>query len=130
MPAFELIDDRNADYAHLDAISILCDRCWCNGIVLGERTSNWQDFDVGDLKTEVVWNGIADETGYTGAVLGHPLNSVAFVANHLIVGGESLKAGEIIMTGSALKTRFAKPGDTASYRVAGLGEVTAHVKSG
>ncbi|MGI9351225.1 MAG: 2-keto-4-pentenoate hydratase [Rhizobiaceae bacterium] len=128
LPAFELIDDRDADYAHLDAMSILCDRCWCNGIVLGEKTQDWQSFDIGNLTTEVVWNGMADERGNTGAALGHPLNSVAFVANHLAQSGGQLKAGEIVMTGSALKTRFPVYGDTATYRVDGLGEVVVSVK--
>ncbi|MEM7216563.1 MAG: fumarylacetoacetate hydrolase family protein [Pseudomonadota bacterium] len=129
MPAFELIDDRDADYAHLDAMSILCDRCWCNGIVLGEMVHDWQSLDVGNLQSEVIWNGVADETGNTGAALGHPLNSVAFVANHLQSNGKQLKAGEIVMTGSALKTRFPVTGDSIVYRVDGLGEVVASVKS-
>lgn len=129
MPAFELIDDRDADYAHLDAISLLSDRCWCSGIVLGNRTEDWQHLDLGNLTSEVVWNGVADEKGHTGDALGHPLNSVAFVANHLSVRGKQLQAGDVIMTGSALKTRFPKQGDTAIYRIAGLGEVITRVKS-
>lgn len=129
MPAFEMIDDRDADYAHLDAISLLADRCWCSGVVLGTRTEDWQHLDIGNLFSEVVWNGIADEKGHTGDALGHPLNSVAFVANHLSLRGQQLKAGEIVMTGSALKTRFPKPGESAIYRVEGLGEVSMRVKS-
>ena len=129
MPAFEMIDDRDADYAHLDAISLLADRCWCSGIVLGTRTENWQHLDIGNLVSEVVWNGDADEKGRTGDALGNPLNSVAFVANHLRERGQQLKAGEIIMTGSALKTRFPKRGDSAVYRIEGLGEVSMRVTS-
>ncbi len=129
MPAFEMIDDRDADYSHLDAMSLLADRCWCSGIVLGKRNENWQHLDIGNLTSEVVWNGDADEKGHTGDALGHPLNSVAFVANHLSENGQQLKAGEIIMTGSALKTRFPKPGDTATYRIDGLGEVSMRVTS-
>ncbi|MEO0329372.1 MAG: fumarylacetoacetate hydrolase family protein [Pseudomonadota bacterium] len=127
MPAFELIDDRDADYAHLDAMSILCDRCWCNGIVLGKRIENWRNIDLGNAKTRILWNGVEDETGNTGAALGHPLNSAAFVANHLAKSSQSLKAGEVIMTGSALKTRFPNSGDTVTYRIDGLGDVSAHV---
>ncbi len=127
MPAFELIDDRDADYAHLDAMSILCDRCWCGGVVLGEPVADWQHLDLGNLVSEVIWNGVADETGNTGDALGNPLNSAAFVANHLAERGRQLKKGEFIMTGSALKTRFPKPGDHAIYRIDGLGEVVASV---
>ncbi len=129
MPAFELIDDRDADYAHLDAISLLTDRCWCSGIVLGDRVDDWHHLDIGNLKSHVTWNGVTDETGHTGDALGHPLNSVAFVANHLAKRGKRLQAGEIIMTGSALKTRFPKEGDEAIYRIEGLGEVRARVTS-
>ncbi|MBO6813836.1 MAG: fumarylacetoacetate hydrolase family protein [Rhizobiaceae bacterium] len=126
-PAFELIDDRDADYAHLDAKSILCDRCWCNGVVLGERVTAWHGLDVGNLATRIIWNGVEDEQGNSGNVLGHPLNSVAFVANHLQERGKQLRAGEFVMTGSALKTRFPVPGDHAVYHVDGLGEVVASV---
>ena len=127
MPAFELIDDRDADYAHLDGISILCDRCWCNGIVLGEATTDIDHLDFANLQSEVEWNGDVDEQGNTGWVLDNPLNSIAFVANHLNARGKQLQAGEIVMTGSALKTRFPIAGDTAIYRVEGLGEVIASV---
>ena len=127
MPAFELIDDRDADYAHLDGISILCDRCWCNGIVLGEALTEINDLDFANLRSEVEWNGVIDEEGNTGWVLENPLNSIAFVANHLNARGKQLRAGEIVMTGSALKTRFPVAGDHAMYRVEGLGEVVASV---
>jgi len=127
MPAFELIDDRDADYAHLDGISILCDRCWCNGIVLGEAVTDITHLNFSNLRSEVEWNGTVDEEGNTGWVLENPLNSIAFVANHLIALGQQLQAGEIVMTGSALKTRFPIAGDKAIYRVDGLGEVVASV---
>lgn len=127
MPAFELIDDRDADYAHLDAASILTDRCWCNGIVLGERTSDLSALDIGNLATRVIVNGQSNDHGNTRDALGHPLNSVAFVANHLAKYGKQIKAGEVIMTGSALKTQFPKSGDTIIYQIAGLGDVSVRV---
>lgn len=127
MPAFELIDDRNADYAHLDAASILTDRCWCNGIVLGKKINDLNKIDLGNLTTRVLVNGQSNDHGNTRDALGHPLNSVAFVANHLANYGKQLKAGEIIMTGSALKTQFPKSGDEIIYQIASLGDVTARV---
>lgn len=124
MAAFELIDDRNADYAHLDAASILTDRCWCNGIVLGDRHENWRELDIGNLAGEVVVNGEVNDRGNTGAALGNPLNSVVFVANHLSERGQVLKTGDVIMTGSAMKTQFSKVGDQVIYRIDGLGDVS------
>ena len=128
MPAFELIDDRDADYSHLDAASILTDRCWCNGIVLGSHVSTLKALDIGNLATEVIVNGEINDQGNTRDALGHPLNSVAFVANHLAAHGKQLKAGEVVMTGSALRTQFPKSGDEITYHVLGLGEVSVRVK--
>ena len=35
MPAFELIEDRNADYAKTEALSLIVENCWNGGIVIG-----------------------------------------------------------------------------------------------
>lgn len=124
MPAFEIIEDRNADYNDLDASSILTDRCWCGGVVLGTPVEHWQHIDLGSLAGMVTLNGESLDSGNTGNALGHPLNGLAWVTNHLAGRGRRLLAGEIVMTGSALKTRFPVPGDIYTYAVAQLGEVT------
>jgi 2-keto-4-pentenoate hydratase len=38
-----------------------------------------------------------------------------------------MKAGELVITGSALKTRFPRVGDEITYRIAGLGEATVRI---
>ena len=35
-----------------------------------------------------------------------------------------MRAGEIVITGSALRTRFAEAGDEVTYRIDGLGEAS------
>lgn len=127
MPALELIDDRNADYSDLDAKSILTDKCWCGGIVLGKPVEDWQNIDLGNLKSHVTWNGTINDHGNTGNALGHPLKGLAWIANHLAKRGGALKSGDIIMTGSALKTQFPKAGDNCTYMIEGLGDVSVTV---
>lgn len=124
MPALEMIDDRNADYTDLDAKSILTDRCWCGGVVLGKAVTDWRALDLGNLKSHVIWNGEIVMHGNTGNALGHPLNGLAWIANHLSARGGKLKALDVIMTGSALKTLFPKPGDECAYVIENLGEVS------
>ena len=63
----------------------------------------------------------------TGAVMGHPFESLAWLANLLAARGRGMRAGEIVITGSALKTRFPEAGDAITYRIAGLGEATVRV---
>jgi 2-keto-4-pentenoate hydratase len=38
-----------------------------------------------------------------------------------------MRAGEIVITGSALRTRFPEAGDEIIYRIAGLGEARARI---
>jgi 2-keto-4-pentenoate hydratase len=67
------------------------------------------------------------ETSTTGAALGDPFNSVAWIANFLNKRGRQLKANELIMTGSTFATMFPKSGDTISYEVTGIGAVELKV---
>ena len=128
LPAFELIEDRDADYGDLDAASILADRCWCAGVVLGPRVEDWQGLDLAAAPVELSWNGEVIERAVTGDSMGHPFEGLAWVANHLAGRGQALRKGEIVITGSALKTRFPQVGDSVVYRIEGLGEVSLSVE--
>ena len=60
----------------------------------------------------------------TGAdVLGHPHNALAWLANHLASQGTGLRAGEIVMTGSLVKTVWLQAGDEARMEFSSLGTV-------
>jgi len=127
MPAFELIEDRGADYSDLDAESILTDRCWCGGVVLGTPVADWQDIDLALAPVSLTWNGETIDQGVAGDSMDHPFEGLAWTANHLAAQGRALKKGDIVITGSALKTRFPAPGDTISYAITGLGETIVRV---
>ena len=123
MPAFELIEDRAADYSELDAYSVLADRCWCAGAVLGEPETGWDVLDLSASSVQMLCNGKVIDQATTAEAMGHPFNGLAWVANYLNSIGSSLKKDEVVITGSALKTYFGKAGDHISYQIAGLGEV-------
>ena len=120
-PAIELVDDRNADYSSLDILSLVADNSWNAGVVLGQWVSAWPELD---RVSGVVTNGGAVvDRGTGGEVLGHPFNSLAWLANHLAGRGETLRAGDIVMTGSLVRTRFAVAGDAYAFNMPGLGSV-------
>jgi 2-keto-4-pentenoate hydratase len=127
MPAFELIEDRGADYGDLDAASILTDKCWCGGVVLGPEIADWRGLDLERAPALLSWNGEVVDQGVTGAAMGHPFEGLAWLANLLAGRGRAMKAGEIVITGSALRTRFPEAGDEVTYRIAGLGETSVRV---
>lgn len=116
-PAFELIEDGGADYATLDAHTLISDNAWCGGVVLGQKLDNWRDFDLGDIPSTVSQKGESDEQTNTGAA--DPLGSFSWVLNHFSERGITLSKGESIITGSAVRTRFPLAGDAFTYDVAG-----------
>lgn len=116
-PAFELIEDKAADYSALDVLTLVADNAWCGGVVLGEPIEGWRDLDLGNLPSVLSQDGVADEAGNTSAA--DPVNSLVWVLNHFVGRGAVLKAGEVMITGSVLKTRFPVPGDRVRYEITG-----------
>jgi 2-keto-4-pentenoate hydratase len=110
--AIELVDDRNADYADLDVLSLVADNSWNGGIVLSEFATKWPDLE--SVLGRATKDDVAIGEGYGRDILGHPFNSVAWLATQLASRGVSLKAGQVVMTGSVMKTVF--PVEDASYR--------------
>ena len=72
-----------------------------------------------------VINGKEAGRGTGADVLGHPHNALAWLANHLAAEGKGLHAGQIVLTGSLVKTVWLKAGDDVVMELEGLGQVAA-----
>ena len=75
------------------------------------------------VEARVIINGEVVATGTGDAVLGNPLNSVVWLAAKLADFGRSLKAGEIIMSGSFTRQFPIRSGDNIRCEFSGLGAV-------
>ena len=124
--AIELVDDRSADYSNLDVLSLVADNSWNAGIVLSEFLTKWPDLP--SALGRATKDGAAIGEGHGRDILGHPFNSAAWLATQLNSRGVGLKAGQIVMTGSVMKTVF--PEEAASYRfdLEGIGSVEVQVR--
>lgn len=122
--AFEIIEDRAANYARLDMPNLIADNSWNAGVVLGAFVPAP---DLADRRGRLFINGAEIDAGSTRDVLGHPFNSVAWVVGHLAERGRGLEAGQIVMTGSIVLTRFPQRGDIFRFEVDGLPPVEATV---
>jgi 2-keto-4-pentenoate hydratase len=121
MPAFELIEDRNAVYRECDARSLIVENCWNGGIVVGA--------DVGAMPNLV---GIAGRLAINGKTVDtgqaeDPFETLAWLANTLAERGRGLSKGMVVITGSVIPTVSVAPGDRVVFSVEGLGEVVAEV---
>ena len=126
MPAFELIEDRDADYSNLDPMTLIADNAWCGGVVLGSPRYDWQSIDLSSTPVDLLFNGIVERAN-TGDAMGNPLNALAWLANLLAEQGRPLKKGNIVMSGSTLATKFLTRGDHAIYNVDGVGSVEVQI---
>jgi 2-keto-4-pentenoate hydratase len=122
LPAFELIEDRNADYAKTAALSLIVENCWNGGIVTGAPKRVPLDDLVGikgrlTVGGKLVGEGAAED----------PCTTLAWLANHVAERGRDLKAGTVVITGSLIPTVSIAPGQRAVFTVDGLGDVVMHV---
>ena len=120
-PAIELIEDRAADYTTVTALPLIAENSWNGGIVLGREVADWKALDFENLRGEMVINGQTVGEGHGRDVMGHPFESLAWLANALIARGKHLREGMVVMTGSIVATKRPKPGDEIAVSVEGLG---------
>lgn len=124
MAAIEIVDDRYEDYGKLDAATLIADDFFNAGCVLGEPRDDWRSLDLATVRGIMEINGEEVGTGVGAAVLGHPLEALALLANESARRGEIMAAGAIVLTGSIVQTRWLEPGDHAICRLEGLGSVS------
>jgi len=75
----------------------------------------------------VLLNSVEVDRGHGRDVLGHPFVPLTWLANHLATTAGGLRAGDIVLTGSLVTTRFPKESETYRYELAGIGTVDLSV---
>jgi 2-oxopent-4-enoate/cis-2-oxohex-4-enoate hydratase len=70
----------------------------------------------------LVKNGEVVTTGSGAAALGNPLDAVAWLANTLAELGESLKAGDVVLSGSLAAMVPVAAGDSLGVSIEGIGD--------
>src|SRR6202022_1537986 len=120
-PAIEIVDDRYVDWPTLGAPTLVADDFFAAGCVLGKPVARSAAPDLLAVVGRALINGVEVGQGTGADVLGHPHNALAWLANHLAADGKGLRAGEIVLTGSLVKTVWLKAGDAVMMELAGLG---------
>jgi 2-keto-4-pentenoate hydratase len=126
-PAAEIVDDRYGDFRSFGVPALIADFFFHAGVVLGAPIDDWRRLDLAEVAGTTRVNGEARVTGRGADVLGHPMRSLAILANRVSALGRRLEAGQIVMTGSLPLPYWTSPGDIVSVELAGLGEVAITV---
>src|SRR5712675_1463012 len=124
LPAIEIVDDRYVKWEILGAPTLVADDFFAAGCVLGAPVTRSAAPDLLHLIGRARINGAEAGQGSGADVLGHPHNALAWLANHLAAAGKSLRAGEIVLTGSLVKTVWLNAGDRVTMDLSDLGEVS------
>ena len=124
-PSFEITETRG-DPAQIALM--LADNAQQRSVILGEPMALTPTLQLDRVEARVELNGHIVATGVSSAVLDHPLNSVAWLARKLGEYGRSLRAGELIMTGSLVRQFPLAPGDRARASFSGIGAVEVRVR--
>jgi 2-oxo-hept-3-ene-1,7-dioate hydratase len=117
IPAIEIIDarihqidpDTKVPRKVVDTIS---DNAANAGLVMGGRPVRPMDVDLRWVSALLYRNGVIEESGVAAAVLNHPANGVAWLANKLAPHDVALEPGQVILGGSFTSPIPARTGDT------------------
>jgi 2-keto-4-pentenoate hydratase len=128
LPSIEIVDDRYVDWQGIGGPTLVADDFFAAGWVSGEPVIRAKAPDLVKLRGRALVNGAEVAHGTGADVLGHPHNALAWLANHLAAVGKGLRAGEIVLTGSLVKTLWLNAGDRVTMDLSELGTVTAEFR--
>jgi len=96
------------------------------GLVMGGRPVRPLDVDLRWGAAVCYRNGVIEESGVAAAVLNHPANGIAWLANKFAPHGVTLEPGQVILGGSFTRPVPARPGDTFHVDYGSLGCISCH----
>ncbi len=128
-PAIEIIDARieridKATGVTRKVFDTISDNAANAGIVLGGLPVKPDAVDLRWVSALLYRNGVIEESGVAAAVLNHPANGPAWLANKLAPHGEWLEPGQIVLGGSFTAPVFARPGDSFHVDYGPLGSIS------
>jgi 2-oxo-hept-3-ene-1,7-dioate hydratase len=129
VPALEIIDARieridRATGVTRKVFDTISDNAANAGMVMGGRPVRPDALDLRWVSALLYRNGVIEESGVAAAVLNHPANGPAWLANKLAPHGEALQPGEIILGGSFTAPVFARPGDSFHADYGAMGAIS------
>ena len=128
VPAIEIIDARIEQFdrhtrAMRKVFDTIADNAANAGIITGGRPVRPDALDLRWVSALLYKNGVVEESGVAAAVLNHPANGVAWLANKLSPWGECLEPGEVVLSGSFTRPTPAVAGDTFHADYGPLGSI-------
>jgi 2-keto-4-pentenoate hydratase len=127
-PAIEIPDSRFSDFVSAGAAQIIADNACAHLFVLGApTTANWRALDLVEEKPVIKLSG-KQFIGHGKNVLGDPRIALAWLANELRILGVTLRAGQIVTTGTCHPPLAIQAGDLFAADFGSIGKVSVGFK--
>lgn len=128
LPGIEIVDSRFDDWTTIGAPSLIADNACHAAWVKGRLVTDWRGIDLAAQTVRLTVKGPGGEVklgreGSGRAVLGHPLNALAWLATKLSSHGLGLEAGQFVTTGVTMEVYMGERGDAIQADFGPLGTV-------
>jgi 2-keto-4-pentenoate hydratase len=123
-PAIEIPDSRFADFASAGEAQLIADNACAHLFVLGApTTANWRALDLVEERPKITLRG-RQYVGHGRNVLGDPRIALTWLANELRELGLTLRAGEVVTTGTCHPPLPIQSGDRFAADFGAIGKVS------
>ena len=95
--------------------------------MLGAPVKDWRAIDLGAVRGRSDHQRNQGGRGRGADCMGHPLDAVAWLADHLASHGRGLLRGDVVITGSIITSKFVKAGDRVRFDLEHFGNVDLQV---
>jgi 2-keto-4-pentenoate hydratase len=126
--AIEIVDERYEDWRALGGDTLIADDFFHAGIIMGPAVTGWRDLDLPGVVGVTRVNGKEAGRGRGEDILGHPLDALAWLANHCAGRGRDVPAGAVVSLGALVPVQWLSPGDHAEIEIEGLGSLSFSVE--
>jgi 2-oxo-3-hexenedioate decarboxylase/2-keto-4-pentenoate hydratase len=127
-PAIEVCDTRLADWKTAGIEHIVADNGFHGALVLGKPVRDWRRLDLAAHEAVLRVDGAERGRGTGALVLGHPLDSLAWLAGDLGRRGIALRAGDVVAAGTCTGLHFVEAGQAVRAELGALGAVEIRVR--
>jgi 2-keto-4-pentenoate hydratase len=123
-PAIEIPDSRYVDFTVVGAAQLIADNACAHDFVLGAPAPDaWRSIDLAAHRVVGSVEGRLEREGIGANVLGDPRAALAWLVNELSLIGVTLRAGQVVTTGTCLVPLPIAPGDRVTCDFRELGTV-------
>ncbi len=124
LPAVEVVDNRYAGSGKKGIVDSISDAASCGFVMVAGNPTSLNDVDVRHVSGALYKNGQIEESGMASAVMGNPINSMAWLARKLHEFDVVMQPGHSILSGSFIKAHPMLAGDSFVADFGPLGQIS------